>query len=248
MCGNCGCPGGSEHRHDINEASVASSRSTIDIHLDEDILRDNDAIANQIRQSLTANGTLGVNLMSSPGSGKTRLLEETARRIGAQAMAVIEGDLETENDADRIRKCGVAAHQITTGMACHLDATMVKGGVDQLAWQSANFLFIENVGNLICPATFDLGQHHNVVLLSVTEGADKAEKYPVMFRSADCVLITKSDLLDKLDDFELGEAVRSIRSVNPNALILSLSSKSGQGFDSWIDWLSSSRSKFTNVG
>lgn len=240
MCGNCGCVG--------EDKAPGQSSSVIDIHLDEDILRDNDTVADHIRQSFTANGTLGINLMSSPGSGKTRLLEETARRIGADAMAVIEGDLETENDAERIRKCGVEAHQITTGMACHLDAAMVKHGIEHLSWQQACFLFIENVGNLICPATFDLGQHHNVVLLSVTEGADKAEKYPVMFRSADCVLITKSDLLSKLDDFDLGDAVRSIRKVNPNALVLSLSSKSGQGFDSWIDWLSSCRSKFTNIG
>ena len=180
--------------------------------------------------------------MSSPGSGKTRLLEETARSLGPEKMAVIEGDLETENDAERIRKCGVDAFQITTGMACHLDAAMVKTGIDQVAWQQTQFLFIENVGNLICPATFDLGQHLNVVLLSVTEGADKAEKYPVMFRSADCVLITKSDLLSKLDDFDLDDAIRSIRSVNADALILTLSSKNGDGMDDWIAWLSKSRS------
>nr|WP_321981887.1 hydrogenase nickel incorporation protein HypB [uncultured Cohaesibacter sp.] len=242
MCGNCGCShhdhphhhGGHHHHHADHIVEPV-----LEVDVLEDILAGNDQIALEIRDALAERGLLGLNLMSSPGSGKTRLLEETAERIGASAMAVIEGDLETENDANRIRARGVPAFQISTGSACHLDASMVAHGLDHLQWQMTDYLFIENVGNLICPATFDLGQHRNVVLLSVTEGADKAEKYPVMFRAADCVLITKADLLPVIEEFDLEDAKRSIRQVNPDAPIITLSSKSGEGVQSWLDWLAS---------
>ncbi|SDQ12244.1 hydrogenase nickel incorporation protein HypB [Pseudovibrio sp. Tun.PSC04-5.I4] len=235
MCGNCGCA--PQHQHTGPSTADYVIDPVLEVEVLEDILARNDQTAAAVREKLTEQGTLGLNLMSSPGSGKTRLLEETAIRLGAAKMAVIEGDLETENDADRIRAHGVQAYQITTGMACHLEAGMVAKGLDHLQWQGADLLFIENVGNLICPATFDLGQHLNVVLLSTTEGADKAEKYPVMFQSADCVLITKSDLLPVLDDFDMDTARRCIRRINPKTEILTLSSKTGEGVESWLDWL-----------
>ena len=201
------------------------------------ILADNDDLADRTRRRLGARGITAINLMSSPGSGKTRLLEATADRLGAASMAVIEGDLETENDAERLRARCVEAHQITTGMACHLDAAMVANGLDRMRLERAHTLFIENVGNLICPATFDLGQHFNVVLLSVTEGADKAAKYPVMFRAADLVLITKADLLPFMDDFDLDRARATIAAIQPAATILTVSSKTGEGLPDWFGWL-----------
>jgi len=235
MCTSCDCT----HRHSHDHLPHADHvvRPVLEVDVFEDILAENDKTALDIRQRLTENGTLGLNLMSSPGSGKTRLLEESARQLGAHRMAVIEGDIETENDADRIRAQGVPAFQISTGMACHLDAEMIVHGLEHLQWQQADFLFIENVGNLICPANFDLGQHCNVVLLSVTEGADKAEKYPAMFRAADCVLITKSDFLPMIDEFDLQEASKTIHKVNPGVKIITLSSKTGEGFKDWLNWL-----------
>jgi hydrogenase nickel incorporation protein HypB len=203
----------------------------------EDILRDNDRRARANRALFAANGVLALNLMSSPGAGKTRLLEQTAERLGAASMAVIEGDLETENDADRLRARAVQAHQITTGMACHLDASMVAQGAANLDLQPPRYLFIENVGNLICPANFDLGQHANVVLLTVTEGDDKPQKYPVIFHAADLVLISKTDLLPVLDDFDVERARANIRRVQPDAEIIAISARTGEGIPQWLAWL-----------
>jgi hydrogenase nickel incorporation protein HypB len=183
-------------------------------------------------------GVLAINLMSSPGSGKTSLLEATIDALGADlSIAVIEGDLETENDARRIRERGVPAIQITTGQACHLDAHMVHDALHALDLDGIDVLFIENVGNLVCPASFDLGHHINVTLLSVTEGDDKPAKYPVMFRAADLVLLTKSDFLDVIDDFDTGEAKRHVRELANAAPVLTLSVRRPETLATWLDWL-----------
>ena len=167
---------------------------------------------------------LAINLMSSPGSGKTSLLEATIDALGDKwNIAVVEGDLETENDANRIRARGVPAVQITTGQACHLDAHMVHDALHELDLDDIDVLFIENVGNLVCPASFDLGHHANVTLLSVTEGDDKPAKYPVMFRAADLVLLSKSDLLDVMDDFDTAKAERHVRELANPAPCITLS-------------------------
>jgi len=165
-------------------------------------------------------------------------LEATIRRLKNKiSIAVIEGDLETENDADRIRAQGVPAHQITTGTACHLDAHLIETALPQLDLANIDLLFIENVGNLVCPASFDLGHHRNVTLLSVTEGDDKPAKYPVMFRAADLMLITKTDLLPHLDDFSVAKAGQCQRALASQAPVLPLSSRTGAGLDAWLQWL-----------
>jgi len=180
--------------------------------------------------------------MSSPGAGKTALLEATIQALQADAgrelsMAVIEGDLETENDAERIRKHGVEAIQIATGSACHLDAHMIHQALHNLDLNGLDIVFIENVGNLVCPASFDLGQHANVTLLSVPEGDDKPAKYPVMFRTADLVLISKSDLLPVLDDFKPENARQYLHDIASDAPVYELSSKDKSGMPQWFDWL-----------
>jgi hydrogenase nickel incorporation protein HypB len=176
--------------------------------------------------------------MSSPGSGKTALLEATIDALGGELrIGVIEGDLETENDAARVRARGVPAVQITTGTACHLDAHMVHRALHDLDLHQLDVLFIENVGNLVCPASFDLGQHRNVTLLSVTEGDDKPAKYPVMFRAADLMLLTKADLLAVLDDFDPARAEHHLRHLASDAPSLLLSARRGEGLDPWFAWL-----------
>jgi len=181
---------------------------------------------------------LALNLMSSPGSGKTALLEATIEAIGDElSIAVVEGDLETENDAERIRAHGVPAVQITTGQACHLDAHMVHDALHEMDLDDIDVLFIENVGNLVCPASFDLGHHINVILLSVTEGDDKPAKYPVMFRAADLMLLTKSDLLDVLDDFDTAKAERHLRELANPAGIMTVSVRRPESLGSWLNWL-----------
>jgi hydrogenase nickel incorporation protein HypB len=176
--------------------------------------------------------------MSSPGAGKTSLLEATIRALdGRLRVAVVEGDLATENDAARIRACGVPAVQITTGNACHLDAQMVHDALHQLPLAGLDVLFIENVGNLVCPASFDLGQHRNVTLLSVPEGDDKPAKYPVMFRAADLSLITKTDLLPYLAEFSLERARLALRQIGFAGETIELTSRGGEGFAAWLAWL-----------
>jgi hydrogenase nickel incorporation protein HypB len=202
------------------------------------ILHDNDHQAAHNRIHFDAAGVVAYNLMSSPGAGKTSLLEATIRALqGRLSVAVIEGDLETENDARRIRATGAQAVQITTGNACHLDANMIHTALHALDLRTIDLLFIENVGNLVCPACFDLGQHRNVVLLSVTEGDDKPEKYPVMFRVADLMAVTKLDLMEAVGDFDPDLAKRHLRELASAAPVLELSARSGNGIDSWIDWL-----------
>jgi hydrogenase nickel incorporation protein HypB len=240
MCDTCGCnvthgnahllaPGGKFEK-------TASGRESVSVL--RNLLHANDHTAAHNRQHFERHGVLAVNLMSSPGAGKTALLEATIDALGEEyAIAVIEGDLETENDAERIRRHGVQAIQITTGSACHLDAHMVHEALHRLDLASIDIVFIENVGNLVCPASFDLGQQRNVTLLSVPEGDDKPAKYPVMFRAADIVLLSKCDLLPVLDDFRPAHARRHLQALASTAPVFEVSARSGAGMDAWLGWL-----------
>jgi hydrogenase nickel incorporation protein HypB len=232
-----------DHGHDHSHARPGGAAGVLHA-----LLEHNDAHAAQNRARLDAQRVLTINLMSSPGSGKTSLLEATIRALdGRLRIGVIEGDLETENDANRIRALGVPAHQITTGTACHLDAHLVERGLDALGIDGLDLLFIENVGNLVCPASFDLGHHRNVVLLSVTEGDDKPAKYPVMFRAADLMLLSKTDLLPYLTEFSPERAEGSLRQLACSAPALRVSAKDGAGVADWIAWLLAERTAYLNA-
>ena len=239
MCRDCGCSLGPSAQRAPLAAAPSAPGKTETIEVITAILGENDRVAAHNREHFDQHGVLALNLMSSPGAGKTSLLEATIRALGGRLkVAVVEGDLATENDADRIRACGVPAVQITTGNACHLDAQMVHDAVHDLPLAELDVLFIENVGNLVCPASFDLGQHRNVTLLSVPEGDDKPAKYPVMFRAADLVLLTKSDLLQYLDDFDPARAEGFLRNLASTAPFATLSARRGaQGIAPWLDWL-----------
>ena len=221
MCDTCGCG-------DPNLVSV-------DVH--ENILAVNDRTAAHNREHLARQGIFAVNLMGSPGAGKTAVLEATARALsGRRRLGVIAGDLETERDADRLRAVDVPAAAITTGTACHLDAEMVHEALHGFPGAGLDYLFVENVGNLVCPAIYDLGQAVNVVALSVTEGEDKPLKYPVMFRNADLVLLTKVDLLPYLD-LDVAALEAGLEKVMPGATLLPVSARTGEGVDAWLEWL-----------
>lgn len=241
MCDTCGCniTSGNEHlvRPGGKHAETADGHAAVEVL--QSLLGENDHQAAHNRAHFDARGILAVNLMSSPGAGKTSLLEATIDALGDDLnIAVIEGDLETENDAQRIRAKGVAAIQIATGSACHLDAHMVHDALHRLDLTGVDILFVENVGNLVCPASFDLGHHRNVTLLSVPEGDDKPAKYPVMFRAADLVLLTKADLLPVLDDFDPARAEHSLRGLATPAPLLTLSARrDGDSLAPWLDWL-----------
>ncbi|MFM8332467.1 MAG: hydrogenase nickel incorporation protein HypB [Candidatus Methylumidiphilus sp.] len=238
MCDTCGCNVTSGNRHLLAPPSGRNGLGQTPEKILGSLLQHNDRQAEANRARLDGLGVLTVNLMSSPGAGKTALLEATIRQLGGDLrIAVIEGDLETENDADRIRALGVPAHQITTGTACHLDAHLVAQALDALDLANLDVLFIENVGNLVCPASFDLGHHRNVALLSVTEGDDKPAKYPVMFRAADLMLVSKTDLLAYLPEFSPERAEGCLRNLASTAPALRLSAKSGEGMAAWIGWL-----------
>ncbi len=231
MCQTCGCAIPDHLQHASNEHDVHT------VEVLEGLKAHNDEVARHNREHFDRAGLLVVNLMSSPGAGKTRLLEATIEALGTRyRLAVIEGDLETENDARRIRARGVPAVQITTGSACHLDAAMVHRAAHALPLDALDLLFIENVGNLVCPASFDLGQHANVTLLSTPEGDDKPLKYPVMFRASDLVLVTKTDLLPVLDDFDVEAVAAHMHRLASTAPVMALSSKSGP-LDAWLEWL-----------
>ncbi|MEH6576115.1 MAG: hydrogenase nickel incorporation protein HypB [Amphritea sp.] len=207
------------------------------VKIEQDILSKNDSYANANRARFNRDGVLSINLVSSPGSGKTSLLTMTLERLADELpLAVIEGDQQTSNDAERIRATGVAAIQVNTGKGCHLDAHMVGHAMDKLPLAKQGVLFIENVGNLVCPAAFDLGEAHKVVILSVTEGEDKPLKYPDMFAAADLMLLNKIDLLPYLD-FDLPRCIEYARRVNPAIEVLEVSASSGEGIDQWLDWL-----------
>jgi hydrogenase nickel incorporation protein HypB len=220
-----------DHAHDHQDGA---SRTVM---LQQKVLAKNDRLAERNRDWLRDRGILAVNLMSSPGAGKTTLLERTAREAGAEfGLAVIEGDQETTLDAGRIESAGCAVVQINTGAGCHLDAAMVAQGLDVLDPQPGSVLVIENVGNLVCPALFDLGEQARVVIASVTEGADKPLKYPQMFRAADLVLLSKVDLLPYLD-FDTAQHAADLKRVSPGAEILPVSATTGEGISAWYDWL-----------
>ncbi|MBP6497184.1 MAG: hydrogenase nickel incorporation protein HypB [Campylobacteraceae bacterium] len=221
------------HNHDHHANPQLNDKKTIDVITK--ILDANDTQAGHNREHFNEHGVLAINLMSSPGSGKTTLLEATIDTKEIK-LAVIEGDLETNQDADRIIAKGAIAHQISTGQACHLDAFMVHEGLHHIPIEGLDVVFVENVGNLVCPASYDVGTHFNVVLLSVPEGDDKPAKYPVMFRTADVLLITKCDLLPYFD-FSIEKAVREARKLNPKVDVIEIDSKSGKGIDQWVNYL-----------
>jgi hydrogenase nickel incorporation protein HypB len=240
MCDTCGCnitPGNEHLVHgDGQHARTPDGRAAVTVL--RSLLTENDHQAGHNREHFDGHGVLAVNLMSSPGAGKTSLLEATIRALaGELSMAVVEGDLETENDAERIRAQGVEAIQIATGSACHLDAHMVHDALHRLDLKDIDILFIENVGNLVCPASFDLGQHLNVTLLSVPEGDDKPAKYPVMFRAADLVLMSKADLLPYLSEFSPERAEHHLRHLATQVPFLPTTTRTEGGIVGWIDWL-----------
>ncbi|MFA5983713.1 MAG: hydrogenase nickel incorporation protein HypB [Methylococcaceae bacterium] len=255
MCGVCGCGEGHSHSHNEEHdhghnhehkhafvlkpqhAHAPGLSPARMVQIEQDILSKNNQYANENRNFFSQRGMLVLNLVSSPGSGKTTLLTETITRLKDQLdITVIEGDQQTARDADRIRATGVSALQINTGKGCHLDAQRVGQAVTSLAPKEHSLLFIENVGNLVCPSAFDLGEAHKVVILSVTEGEDKPIKYPDMFHAADLMILNKTDLLPYLD-FDSEQCIQYAKQVNPKIKVLPLSAKTGVGMDSWLCWL-----------
>jgi hydrogenase nickel incorporation protein HypB len=207
------------------------------ISIERDILSKNDAFAATNRTRLLNAGVFALNLVSSPGSGKTSLLVRTITDLKEKwPIAVIEGDQQTSRDADRIRGAGAPAVQINTGKGCHLDAHMVGHALDRLSLRSGSLLFVENVGNLVCPAAFDLGEAHKVVVLSVTEGEDKPLKYPGMFAAADLMLLNKADLLPHLD-FDVSACLAAAQRVNPRMRSLTVSARTGEGLAAFYSWI-----------
>ncbi len=231
MCIDCGCAE-PFHKHDHED-----NHSPRKIQVGEDLLAKNNRLAAANRARFAAEQLFVLNLVSSPGSGKTSILERTLTDLKSRlAFAVLEGDQQTDNDANRIAATGVPVKQINTGAGCHLDAHMVGHGVDLFDLGATDVLMIENVGNLVCPASFDLGEAHKVAVLSVTEGEDKPLKYPLMFQAADLMLINKIDLLPYLR-FDLAQCKAFARQVNPAIKIIELSCYSGEGMEQWYDWL-----------
>lgn len=223
MCDVCGC----------------GDTRIVAVEVQASLMAGNDAVAAHNREHLQRHGQCAINLMGSPGSGKTALLEATARSFGgSRRLAALTADLATDNDARRVRAAGIASVAITTGTACHLDAEMVHRALHGNAGiAAADLLFIENVGNLVCPAIYDLGQAANVVALSVTEGEDKPLKYPVMFARADLVVLTKIDLLPALPDFDRAALDDALARVMPEPRVIALSARTGAGINEWIGWL-----------
>ena len=245
MCKDCGCSITDNHSHHHHEEHhhhhhnhgnpTLEDKKTVEVITK--ILDANDKQAESNRKHFDEHGVFAVNLMSSPGAGKTTLLEKTIEMLNDELkIGVIEGDLETNRDAERIKQKGAPAYQITTGQACHLDAFMVHDGIHHMPLEELDIVFVENVGNLVCPASYDIGTHLNVVLLSVPEGDDKPAKYPVMFRSADLLLITKVDLIDYFD-FNIEKAIEETRKLNPKVDVILVSTKDEKGMDKWIDYL-----------
>jgi hydrogenase nickel incorporation protein HypB len=256
MCTTCGCgddgavitPAGqapADHHHTHDHHTHDHDHHTHDhahvhtetVSLEQKVLAKNDLVAAENRRRLAEHDILAFNLTSSPGAGKTTLLERTIRDLGRdRPIAVIEGDQETLLDADRIRRAGARAVQVNTGAGCHLDAEMVRRALEALDPDRGTLLFIENVGNLVCPAMFDLGEHSKVLVISVTEGADKPLKYPHMFAAAGVVIVNKIDLLPYVD-FDVDVCSGHARSVNPDLDILALSATTGDGTAEWYGWI-----------
>ena len=230
-----------EHTHDYGTGPAHAHAPGLSqarmVQIEEDILGKNNEYAANNRRWFSEHGILALNLVSSPGSGKTSLLTRTIDDLQTELkLSVIEGDQQTANDAERIRETGVRALQINTGKGCHLDGHMVGHALEKLKPEDGSVLFIENVGNLVCPAAFDLGEAHKVAILSVTEGEDKPIKYPDMFHAADLMLLNKIDLLPYLE-FDLDKCIEYARRVNPGIKILRVSATSGEGMDSWYQWV-----------
>lgn len=226
MCETCGC----------------GDSDLVPVEVHEAILSENERGARHNREHFTAQQVLAVNLMGSPGSGKTAVLEATAKALaGKRRLSAMSGDLATDNDANRLEAAGIPSQSITTGSACHLDAKLVHEGLHDLPWRETDLLFIENVGNLVCPAVYDLGQAVNVVALSVTEGEDKPLKYPVMFRTADLVLLTKVDLLPHLPQIDVAAIEDGLARTMPDPAVIHVSAITGEGIDRWIEWLEGKR-------
>ncbi len=222
MCETCGC----------------GDPEVVPVEVRESLLAGNDRTAAHNRSHFAGAGVAAINLMGSPGSGKTALLEATAAALGGRhKLAAMSGDLATDRDAARLERAGIASRSITTGSACHLDARLVHEALHELAWQEARWLFIENVGNLVCPAIYDLGQRANVVALAVTEGEDKPLKYPVMFHKADLVLLTKVDLLPHLPGVEVAAIEDALARTMPEPRMIRTSATTGEGIDEWLGWL-----------
>ncbi len=228
MCTTCGC----------------GDTELVPVELHEKILAGNDRTARHNREHFVEAGVLALNLMGSPGGGKTAVLEATAKAAAAKGwrLGAVSADLATDNDARRLEKAGIPSKAITTGQACHLDAELVHRSLHDFPWRNTDVFFIENVGNLVCPAIYDLGQAANVVVLSVTEGEDKPLKYPVMFRAADLVLLTKCDLVPHLD-VDLAKVHDALARVMPAPKVIEVSARSGQGMDQWVAWVGALRAQ-----
>jgi len=246
MCTECGCGKANEHHHhDHGQAHshdhahrVADHTERV-IKVQQNVLAHNDHIALHNREWLAERGVLAINLISSPGSGKTLLLEKTLKALNGKIQcAVITGDQQTDNDARRLAGKGATVHQIETKTSCHLNAEQVAAALPEVINDDTQLLFIENVGNMVCPTAFDLGEHFKVALLSTPEGEDKPEKYPVLFATAKLALLTKMDLAETLE-WDLKACQRSIQSVHPGMVTLKLSAKTGEGMDAWLDYLAS---------
>lgn len=253
MCSTCGCAGGElqiegvsgtpSHHHPVMPDRIHglpfAPRRLVDIEMD--VLAKNNLIAAHNREHFKAADILALNLVSSPGSGKTTLLTQTLTQLHeSTACAVIEGDQQTTRDADRIRATGVPAIQVNTGKGCHLDAQMVHDALHHLSPDNLTLLFIENVGNLVCPASFDLGERHKVAVLSVTEGEDKPLKYPHMFAASRLMILNKIDLLPYVS-FDVDVCIANARQVNPEIEVIALSATTGEGMALWLAWLEHQR-------
>ncbi|MCF6353897.1 MAG: hydrogenase nickel incorporation protein HypB [Candidatus Polarisedimenticolaceae bacterium] len=236
---------GHGHNHDYGQGAAHAHAPGLSqarmVQIEQDILGKNNEYAAANRHWFAQRKILALNLVSSPGSGKTTLLTRTLLdRKDHQPMAVIEGDQQTSHDADRIRETGVKALQINTGKGCHLDAHMVGHALESLTPEPDSVLFIENVGNLVCPAAFDLGEAHKITILSVTEGEDKPLKYPDMFHASDLMILNKIDLLPHLD-FDVEQCIGYARRINPRIHVLRLSATTGEGMDAWYQWIEANR-------
>ena len=233
MCTTCGC----------------GDTALVPVELHEKILAGNDRAAKHNREHFLEAGVLALNLMGSPGAGKTAVLEATATAAAGKGwrLGAVSADLATDNDAVRLTRAGIPSRAITTGQACHLDADLVHRALHDIPWQKTDVFFIENVGNLVCPAIYDLGQAANVVVLSVTEGEDKPLKYPTMFLAADLVLISKCDLIPHLD-FDMASLADALARVMPRPRVLKVSARTGEGLDRWVAWLEEQRLKHGLVG
>ncbi len=237
MCTECGCGEANERHHHGPSHSHDHDHRVVEVQ--QSVLAHNDHIAQHNREALGTNGTIAINLISSPGSGKTLLLEKTLEALnGKIKCAVITGDQQTDNDARRLANKGAKIFQIETKTSCHLNADQISAALPEVLEDDTQLLFIENVGNMVCPTAFDLGEHFKVALLSTPEGEDKPEKYPVLFAIAKLALLTKMDLAEALD-WDLKACQRSIQGVHPGIVTLKLSAKTGDGMPSWLNYLES---------